>query len=69
MCNDEFDRVEVLNRERDRERERLVIICDHESPKMTCATKIDEKMRKLYRIANDAKVQAVIKTQQRLLNE
>ena len=65
VCNDEFDRVEVLNRER----ERLVIIRDHESSKIACASKIDGKIRKLFRTANEAKVQVVLKTQQRLLRE
>ena len=65
VCNDEFDRVEVLNRER----ERLVIIRDPESSKMACAQKIDEKIRKLFQTANEAKVQVVLNTQQRLLRE
>ena len=62
VCNDEFDRVEVLNRER----ERLVIIRDHESSRMACAAKIDEKIRKLFLTVNEAKVQVMLKTQQLL---
>ena len=65
VCNDEFDRVEVLNRER----ERLVIIRDHESSRMACAAKIDEKIGKLFQTANEAKVQVVLKTQQKVLRE
>ena len=36
---------------------------------MACAAKIDERMRKLFQTANEAKVQVVLKTQQRLLRE
>ena len=47
----------------------LVVICDHKSSRMTYAAKIDEQMRKLYQRANEAKVQGVLKTQQRVLRE
>ena len=55
----------VLNRER----ERLVIIRDHESSRMARAAKIDDKIRKLFQTANEAKVQDVLKTKQRLLRQ